>query len=176
MYTPVGIYLRLRDKYRDTILLESTDFHAGENSYSFIGVNAIAGIEIVDKNFIEYKLPSVKEEKIALDKTKNVQTLLWEFMQKFEVMPTDQKHVNNAQGLFGYTSFDAVQFFETLQFKEVETTKPVHQLLAGQIGLDESIPLIRYRLYQYVIVINHLRMNYLFAKIKLMVLKVIAML
>ncbi len=157
MYTPVGIYLRLRDKYRDTILLESTDFHAGENSYSFIGVNAIAGIEIVDKNFIEYKLPSVKEEKIALDKTKNVQTLLWEFMQKFEVMPTDQKHVNNAQGLFGYTSFDAVQFFETLQFKEVEETKPVHQLLAGQIGLDESIPLIRYRLYQYVIVINHFK-------------------
>jgi len=45
-FTPVGIYLRLRDRFRDTILLESTDSHASENSYSFIGVNAIGGIEI----------------------------------------------------------------------------------------------------------------------------------
>ena len=45
VYTPVGIYLRLRDKFRDTILMESTDFHAGENSSSIIGINAIAGIE-----------------------------------------------------------------------------------------------------------------------------------
>ncbi len=42
VYTPVGIYLRLRDRFRDTILLESADFHAGENSYSFIGIHAIA--------------------------------------------------------------------------------------------------------------------------------------
>jgi anthranilate synthase component 1 len=46
LYTPAGIYLRVRDKFRDTILLESTDFHAGENSFSFICINAIAGIEI----------------------------------------------------------------------------------------------------------------------------------
>ena len=46
VFTPVGIYLRLRDRFRDTILLESTDHHAAENSYSFICVNAIAGIEI----------------------------------------------------------------------------------------------------------------------------------
>ena len=55
-FTPVGIYLRLRDRYRDTILLESTDSHAAENSYSFIGVNAIGGIEISSLNEIEYKL------------------------------------------------------------------------------------------------------------------------
>jgi anthranilate synthase component 1 len=46
VYTPVGIYLRLRDRFRDTILLESSDYHAGENSYTFIGINAIAGIEM----------------------------------------------------------------------------------------------------------------------------------
>ena len=44
IYTPVGIYLRLRDRFRDTILLESTDHQAAENSWSFLGVNAIAGI------------------------------------------------------------------------------------------------------------------------------------
>ena len=46
LYTPVGIYLRVRDRFRDTILLESTDHHVAENSYSFIGINAIAGIEV----------------------------------------------------------------------------------------------------------------------------------
>ena len=46
VYTPVGIYLRLRDRFRDTVLLESTDHHAAENSWSFICINAIAGIEI----------------------------------------------------------------------------------------------------------------------------------
>lgn len=46
IYTPVGIYLRLRDRFRDTILLESTDHHANENSYSFICINAIGGIEV----------------------------------------------------------------------------------------------------------------------------------
>ena len=53
IYTPVGIYLRLRDRYRDTILLESTDNHAAENSYSFICINAIAGIEISSAKRLE---------------------------------------------------------------------------------------------------------------------------
>ena len=46
IYTPVGIYLRLRDRFRDTVLLESTDYHAAENSYSFICIHAIGGMEI----------------------------------------------------------------------------------------------------------------------------------
>ena len=46
VYTPVGIYLRLRDRFRDTVLLESADHHAAENSFSFICVNAIGGIDI----------------------------------------------------------------------------------------------------------------------------------
>ena len=57
VYTPVGIYLRLRDRFRDTILLESTDHHAAENSYSFICINAIAGIEVRDENLVEFKFP-----------------------------------------------------------------------------------------------------------------------
>ncbi|HPZ89459.1 MAG TPA: anthranilate synthase component I family protein, partial [Flavihumibacter sp.] len=44
VFTPVGIYLRLRDKFRDTVLLEGSDHHAADNSYSFIGINAIAGM------------------------------------------------------------------------------------------------------------------------------------
>jgi anthranilate synthase component 1 len=58
VYTPVGIYLRLRDRFRDTVLLESGDSHATENSYSFICINAIGGIEVQSKSTIEYKLPN----------------------------------------------------------------------------------------------------------------------
>src|SRR5687768_4772968 len=68
VYTPVGIYLRLRDRFRDTILMESSDFHAGENSYSFIAINPIAGIEIRNTEEIEYKLPLKKPEKIQLSR------------------------------------------------------------------------------------------------------------
>jgi anthranilate synthase component I len=145
VYTPVGIYLRLRDKYRDTILLESTDFHAGENNYSFIGINAIAGIEISNKNFIEFKLPNLAAEKITIEKTTDVQQHLWNFMNRFDVQPTGNKQVNITQGLFGYTTYDAVQFFESLS------------LTTHHSPLTSDIPLIRYRLYQYVIVINHFK-------------------
>ena len=67
-FTPVGIYLRLRDRFRDTILLESTDSHAAENSYSFIGVNAIGGIEISSLNEIEYKYPKQEPQKEVIQK------------------------------------------------------------------------------------------------------------
>jgi anthranilate synthase component 1 len=142
VYTPVGIYLRLRDRFRDTILLESTDFHAGENSYSFIGINAIAGIEISNPSSIEYKLPGQPAEKIKIETKTAVPQLLWDFMQRFEVAEQMQKPVNVAQGLFGYSAYDAVQFFETINLKESDA---------------DSIPLMRYRLYQYVIIVDHFK-------------------
>ncbi len=143
VYTPVGIYLRLRDRFRDTILLESTDFHVGENSFSIIGINAVAGIEISSYGEIEYKLPLQKIEKIKTDKTKNVSEELAKFMQHFDCITPEEIPATKAQGLFGYTTFDAIQFFEDIQFKSANAAP--------------EIPLIRYRLYQYVIVINHFK-------------------
>src|SRR5437867_12152023 len=83
VFTPVGIYLRLRDRFRDTILLESTDHHAAENSYSFICINAIAGMEITSTKSIEFKLPDQKPEKVILKDVNEVPRLLWDFMQRF---------------------------------------------------------------------------------------------
>ncbi len=147
VYTPVGIYLRLRDRFRDTILLESTDFHAGENSYSFIGINAIAGIEISNAAFIEYKLPGKKAEKLKIEKPTQVPDLLWDFMNRFDIQPTDEKQVNITQGLFGYTTYDAVQFFDSISLSKNKDIDPR--------SMTNEIPLMRYRLYQYIIVINH---------------------
>ena len=154
VYTPVGIYLRLRDRFRDTILLESTDFHAGENSYSFIGINAIAGIEISNPSVIEFKLPGRTAERIKINNPTDVPQLLWEFMQRFEIKDIAVKPVNMAQGLFGYTSFDAVQFFDNIGFA---TKKNPATAETNEQRTDNGIPLMRYRLYQYVIVINHFK-------------------
>src|ERR1700748_2999655 len=85
VFTPVGIYLRLRDRFRDTILLESTDHHAAENSFSFIGINAIAGIEISSLDSIEFKLPGQKPERVNIKNTSEAPQLLWDFMQRFEM-------------------------------------------------------------------------------------------
>jgi anthranilate synthase component 1 len=137
VYTPVSIYLRLRDRFRDTILLESTDAHVAENSYSFICINAIGGIEVKDAKTIEIKYPNqdpIKQEAHQIDNQ------LWNYMQGYQVVPHTHKETNFAQGLFGYTSFDAIPLFETIAFADTKKT---------------NIPLIRYRLYQYVIVFDH---------------------
>jgi anthranilate synthase component 1 len=144
IYTPVSIYLRLRDRFRDTVLMESSDNHSAENSFSFICINAIAGIEITDTKSVEYKLPGRRPEKEEIKNAGDVPRLLWEFMQKFDVQTADDKAVRAVQGLFGYTSFDAVQFFDTISLQKTNSQPPV-------------IPLMRYRLYQYVIAINHFK-------------------
>lgn len=143
VFTPVGIYLRVRDRFRDTVLLESTDSHAAENSYSFICINAIAGMEITSTQRLELKWPNQAPERSAIKDTQDVPALLWDFMQRFEVGPNTDKEARFAQGLYGYTTFDAVQFFETIK-------------LQSGSGIPE-IPFMRYRLYQYVIAINHHR-------------------
>jgi anthranilate synthase component 1 len=108
VYTPVGIYLRLRDRFRDTILLESADFHAHDNSFSFIGINAIAGIEIRNKGLVEYKMPGLPPEKVSLKGLKEVPELLQDFLNRFEVNSVKEKPVRASQGLFGYITYDAV--------------------------------------------------------------------
>ncbi len=141
VHTPVGIYLRLRDKFRDTILLESTDSQHAENSYSFICINAIAGIEVTDTSSAEIKLPG--ERPVRQKLTTDLSSVVQDFIQRFEPAPVEEKIAATAQGLFGYTSYDAVGFFESVQLPNEVAAAPV--------------PLVRYRLYQYVIAINHFK-------------------
>jgi anthranilate synthase component 1 len=143
VYTPVSVYLRLRDRFRDTVLLESTDHHTAENSYSFICVNAIGGIEITSTASIEFKLPGQKPEKVPIKNMMEVPQILWDFSNRFECPKVETKEIKFAQGLYGYTTYDAVQFFDTVKFKTQQAT-PI-------------IPLMRYRLYQYVIAFNHFK-------------------
>ncbi len=149
IHTPVGIYLRVRDHFRDTILLESTDFHVAENSYSFICINAIGGIEIKWKDNIEWKFPNEQPEKLTLQHASEVPDLCWKYMQHFEVEPCGEKEVKFAQGLYGYSAYDAVQLFDSINLPAKQKD------VSGQN--ETEIPLMRYRLYQYVIAINHFK-------------------
>src|SRR5690606_37475230 len=104
----------------------------------------IAGIEISSSEKIEVKLPGRTAEMVAFGEQAVITDVLNNFMQQFEVAPSDSKVASYAQGLYGYTSYDAIRFFETIP--------------GAVFPVDErAIPLMRYRLYQYVIAVNHFR-------------------
>lgn len=142
IYTPVGIYLRLRDRFPGSILLESSDFHVAENSFSYICVQPIAGIEVTTKDTFEFKYPNEPVIRKKLTGKGEVISELDGFLKRFQ--PSNKSEIPVSQGLFGYTTFDAVQFFEDVKLKD---------------GKDEpnAIPLMRYRMYRYVIAINHFK-------------------
>ena len=161
VFTPVGMYLRLRDRFRDTILLESTDFHSVDGSYSFIAVNAIGGMEITSTQSIEFKYPGHQPERVEIKNVNEVPQLLWDFMQRFDVKSPTEKEGRYAQGLYGYTTYDAVQFFDTIKLTHRNSGRSDGAQLAvtsrGHNSAAPQIPLMRYRLYQYVIAVNHFK-------------------
>jgi anthranilate synthase component 1 len=142
VYTPVGIYLRLRDRFPGSILLESSDFHVAENSFSFICVQPIAGIEVTTPEAFEFKYPNEPVIRKKLSGKAEVVSELETFLNRFQ--PSNKSEVPVSQSLFGYTTFDAVQFFEDVKLKDGRNER-------------NAIPLMRYRMYQYVIAINHFK-------------------
>ena len=140
LFTPIGIYLRLRDQFRDTILLESAGNQNTDNNFSFIAVNAIAGIEIKNYAEAQIKFPLESPETLNIENEK-LTDLLQNFSRVFECEQPTHEIGKSAQGFFGYTSYDAIPFFENIKFKELSE--------------ENRIPILRYRLYQYVIAINH---------------------
>ena len=139
-YTPVSIYLKLRDHFAGSVLLESTDFRSMENCFSFIAVEPIA----------TFKVQNGKMEQSMIDGTRNVEkivsgenviTSFYNFINQFKVEnETGYKGIN---GFFGHTGFDAVQYFDSLEFDPSKRST--------------DLPDINYSLYKYVIAINHFK-------------------
>lgn len=142
VFTPVGIYLRLRDKFPGTVLLESTDYRASENSFSFICIQPIAGIEVTSTTDFEFKYPNLPPERKQLKNKQSVLDELQKFLGNFTF--ADKPVLPVVQSLFGYSTFDSVQFFETIEFDKNKQN-------------GNTIPLMRYRFYQYIIAINHFK-------------------
>ena len=136
--TPVSMYLKLRDRFPQSILLESSDYHSPENASSFIALEPIANICLKDNILTESIGLEREETNIEGQPVGFLAKQLESFVKRFDL--EDKDEINKANALFGYTSFDAVPGFESLNFIE----KP-----------GEKIPQLSYSLYRFIIEINH---------------------
>jgi anthranilate synthase component 1 len=134
--TPVNIYLKLRDVFAGSLLLESSDYHGHENSLSFICCDPMASITVKD-NSIEMAYPDGKKESVKISSPQLVLQHLESFTNSFESTSPVSKYPY--AGLFGYMTYDSVRFFEEVAISS-----------AGQ-----QIPDLIYKIYRYVIVIDH---------------------
>jgi len=139
--TPVSIYLKVRDVYPNSLLLESSDYRGNENSYSFICINPVASF-IVDKGKAIQNYPDGSQVSAELKNIQSFNKYFNEFICAFEQAGVSKEVPVN--GLFGYTSYDAVQYFETLKLKSPVSDK-------------YKIPDVRYSFYKYIISINHFK-------------------
>ena len=138
--SPVSIYLKIRDKFPNSMLLESSDYHGNDNSFSYICCNPIASIKI-HGNTLTKVFPDSTEESYRVENNE-VTSEIHQFTTQFEIEnDEDFKFINN--GLFGYTSYDAVKYFETINIASKENSI--------------EIPEIQYAVYQNIIAINHFK-------------------
>jgi len=141
LITPVSIYLRVRDKYPNAILLESSDYHGDKNSMTYICFDVLSNIR-TENGGLRILHPNGSEEDFSLDKTGDLTGYMENYLKSFELAKVSGSADMKINGLFGYTAYDAVQHFETIKF-----TNPVSE--------DCRIPAVNYSLYRYVIAINH---------------------
>ena len=145
--TPVSVYLKVRDRYPNSILLESSDYRANDNTFSYVCSNPIAFIKIQNETIFQ-QYPDGSSEEIAVNPDIDVPAIIHKFAKKFKAKNNGFKFINN--GLFGYMAYDAVRYFEDIKISKKEG------------ALD--IPDIYYAVYQNVIAINHFKNEaYIFA-------------
>ncbi len=145
--TPVSVYLKIRDRFPGSILLESSDYHANDNSFSYICCNPIASIR-VQEGVIHTKYPDGSSRQTRIGPDTELTEEIQAFAGKFEVENHGFKFINN--GLFGYMAYDAVRYFETVDI----APKPD----------SPKIPDLYYAVYQNIIAIDHFKNEaYLFA-------------
>ncbi|NNF85623.1 MAG: anthranilate synthase component I family protein [Winogradskyella sp.] len=144
--TPVSIYLKIRDKYPNSILLESSDYHASGNGFSYICCNPIASIK-VENEMISQSFPDGSTSTTSTNDV-SVTDEIHKFTKRFNVEAKAFKFITN--GIFGYTSYDAVRYFE-----DISISKKADSI---------NIPDIYYAVYQNIITINHFKNEaYIFA-------------
>ncbi len=134
--TPVGLYLRFRDKYANSLLLESSDYHSKEESFSFICIEPIVTMKVENhKLSVSQRGETINEQ--AIDK--NFYQLFDGFAKSIN-LDCDAK-LKSFNGLYGYTTYDSVQYFENIELNVKDA--------------PSKIPLMQYSFYRFIIAINH---------------------
>ena len=136
--TPVSIYLQIRDRFANPILLESSDYHGQENSYSYVCFNPLASFSFQGGK-VKETLPDGEVLQYPLE-GKKLTDALKAFSAKF--IDDNGKHKFISNGLFGYMQYDTVNYFEDIRLENTE---------------EESIPMLHYAVYQNVIVVDHFK-------------------
>ena len=135
--TPVEVYLKIRDVFPNSLLLESSDYRSSNNNFSFICFNEIGSIKI--KDFVlEEKFPDGEISSEKLKQSLNIPDIIHKYLDNFDIDQNEHKFVNN--GLFGFVSHEAIKYFENISLSEYKE--------------DLNIPDIFYGLYQNIIAIS----------------------
>ena len=137
LYTPVGVYMRLRDIYPQSALMESSDYHEKDNSRSFIGINPMASVAI-GHGMSTVTFPDGSTEQHEVNKDYRSDKAIHALIDRIHVEGDDAA----SMGLFGYTSFNAVRYFEDINVKDETQEK-------------NDAPDLLYILYKVVIVFDH---------------------
>jgi anthranilate synthase component 1 len=120
-----------------SLLLESSDYHANNNDFSYICCNPIASIELKN-NILTTHFPDKSLEVEKVNSMLDIPERIHKFSQQFESERFPFKFISN--GIFGYVAHDAVDRFENI---ELNKTKP-----------GQDIPDIYYAVYQNIIAIS----------------------
>lgn len=137
--TPVSTYMRVRDAYPQSALMESSDYHGKENSRSFIGVHPIASVSIEHGKAIGKFPDGSRTERLVSDEYQSDKAIN-DFLKEFCISGEDSDYC----GLYGYTSFNAVRYFENINVKD-------------ETRAENDAPDMLYILYKDVIVFDHFR-------------------
>ena len=137
LYTPVGVYMRLRDLYPQSALMESSDYHEKDNSRSFIGIDPMASVAI-GHGVATITYPDGSTFQHEVNKAYRSDKAIHQLIDHIQVTGDDAKIC----GLFGYTSFNAVRYFEDINVKDETQAK-------------NDAPDLLYILYKVVIVFDH---------------------
>lgn len=139
--TPVSIYLKMRDIYPGAFLLESSDYHIKENSFSFVCLQPVASF-IVDNGNAVSSYHTGEKQTYKLNSPADFSSAFNGFMSSFKTEKNEAGLPVN--GLFGYSAFDAVKYFETIK-------------LHAPSMASYKIPDVCYQFFKYVIAIDHFK-------------------
>lgn len=142
LQTPVGIFLKIRDVYSQAALLESSDYHGIENSFSYIGFCPIGGIS-VNQFLITEQYPNGHVIETRVINKLTVAERFDAYLKSYDLDKTTMIP-GIINGLLGYSSYESVQYFEDIQLSARET-------------IPGSMPGMHYILFKYVIAINHFK-------------------
>jgi anthranilate synthase component 1 len=125
----------------NSILLESSDYHGNENSYSYICCQPMARFEL-NTDVLLQQFPDGSQQKTTITDRHQVVAELDNFCNRFTTQEHSFPFINN--GIFGYIAYNTVRYFEDIE-------------LAKRKQEDNQIPDMIYQVFRYVIVINHFK-------------------